>query len=180
MQGVVSYSAARKDKQKKSFIERHFLNNWISHILTSCNYCRVNAHLGWTRIKDPCERGVCHTLSCIKLYTTTTGNFEWVRVLYHSKWRVTDHVLTVEAKESGCFAWSWLTASARYVLRRLIETRMLRIFPARSATRRTVMDHRAPAIAQLSLPFMTTFHCTPWTWLGWQVGWAFYCELAAT
>ena len=39
----------------------------------------------------------------------------------HPKWRVEDHVLAEEAKESGCFVWSRLVASAERGLRRLME-----------------------------------------------------------
>ena len=65
----------------------------------------------------------------------------------HPKWRVEDHVVAEEAKESGCLVRSRLAASAGRAPRRLREPQVAcRGFsPARSAAPRTVMDHRAPA-----------------------------------
>ena len=71
----------------------------------------------------------------------------------HPKWWVTHHVLAEEAKESGCFARSWLAASAGHVLQHLMEPQLAcRGFsPARSAAPQTVMDHCAPATRTCAL-----------------------------
>ena len=91
-----------------------------------------------------------------------------MRACRHLKWRVEDHVLAEEDKESGRFVRSLLVASAGRVLRRLMEPqRAFRGFsPVRSAAPRTVMDHRAPATRAGVFALSTTYHCTLWTWLG--------------
>ena len=67
-------------------------------------------------------------------------------------------MLTEEAKESGCFAWRWLAASAGRVLRYLMEPQLacLGFSPGRSATLRTVMDYCAPATHAGAFPTTCT------------------------